>query len=291
MNTLVSVVLFSLVGALVGYVRDLKEKIERELQKRLEIERRLVVAGKFSALGEMSAGIAHEVNNPLAIISAKASLLIRRIQKGVAPQEMIKDLDKIVETTERISKIISSVRAFAQMDPLAEMKAVSVGEMIEQVTLSLKAEMDTKRVSFSTEVDGEFFVHCDRDAIVQVILHLVGNALDAIQEIDVRWVKLKVRPDGDRLLFSVSDSGPKISDEIAEKISQPFFTTKEVGKGTGLGLSVSRGMIEQHGGELILNRSSPHTQFEFTLPLSNEVFSKSSAQEFRFTAKSSSQKR
>ena len=100
----------------------------------------------------------------------------------------------------------------------------------------------------------------------QVLLNLLSNAHDAVQALSEKWVKVAVEDRGPDLLISVTDSGPGIPTEVADRLMEPFYTTKEVGKGTGLGLSISKGIIDAHQGKIELDRHSPNTRFNITLP-------------------------
>ena len=102
--------------------------------------------------------------------------------------------------------------------------------------------------------------------ISQIFINLIGNAIDAIEMLTNPWIEISVKNQKDKVVFHVNDSGPRIKDEIANKIMQPFFTTKQIGYGTGLGLSITRSIIQQHGGNFWLDRENPTTRFILELP-------------------------
>lgn len=223
----------------------------------------MISASKLSALGEMSAGIAHEINNPLAIIEGSAHRMKRILAK---PQSDISTLfglaENIQSTTIRIAKIVNGLRSFARCDGQEELMPCSL-KTIVQDTLSLCQEryrasgIDLRL----PELDGSVFLNCRPTQVSQVLINLLNNAHDAVEGQSKPWVLLEVSAGASHLEISLTDSGEKIPPPIAEKIFQPFFTTKEIGKGTGLGLSISKGIMESHGGELELNSQASHTCF------------------------------
>ena len=111
-------------------------------------------------------------------------------------------------------------------------------------------------------------IECRSYQIVQVMLNLINNAYDAVLSDKSAWIEISYEVTGTRLIIKVTDSGRGIPEKIAEKIMQPFYTTKAVGQGTGLGLSISKGLVEDHGGTLSYNPKSPNTQFVLELPVS-----------------------
>ena|GEM_PF-1705675 len=230
----------------------------------------LITSSKFSALGQMAAGVAHEINNPLAIVLGKVDLLLNSLRKGqsIESERLLKDLEKIQLTGKRIAKIVAGMKSFSrdgQKDPLIEL---SLQSLIEE-TLSLCSER-FKNHNFEVLVSTipDLGVMGRPSQLSQVLLNLLNNAFDAVAELPERWVRIEFEiQNTTSLRICVTDSGPGISDEIAQKLMQPFFTTKDVGKGTGLGLSISRGIMEDHRGALILNRNHARTQFVMELPI------------------------
>ena len=222
----------------------------------------------MAALGEMSSGIAHEINNPLAIISGKASH-IRRTAEGLAPpnEVLIKDADTINRMIERTSKIINGLKAFArdgERDPF-------VFESLDTIVQDTLALCQSKFANHEIEVKYEpleksLVLECRPIQISQVLLNLLGNAADAIERLPTKWIRIETSELGDWIEMRVIDSGAGIEPSLREKIVMPFFTTKEVGKGTGLGLSISSGIIKNHGGSLTVDPSCVNTCFTIKIP-------------------------
>lgn len=216
---------------------------------------------KFSALGVMSSGIAHEINNPLTVIKAKVHQ-IKKDFRTSSEEKMIHDLDIISRTTDRIYKIVKGLRAFARdasEDPFEKLTS----RQIIQASLDLCHE---RFQQFGVEVkiaeQAEFSINGRESQLVQVLVNLLSNAFDAIQNLNEKWIAIDVTD----YKISVTDSGQGIPKHIAQKLMQPFFTTKEVGKGVGLGLSISKGIIDDHGGYFYLDEQSLNTCFVIEFP-------------------------
>ncbi len=245
--------------------------LERErAQDLLERERlRSFAASKMSTLGEMAGGVAHEINNPLAIIHGKAGQLkqlLAKNDKTLDQDRLTVGLEKIEQTAMRISKIIRGLRAFSRNSDRDPFIPVPLRSIIED-SLELSRERFRYRgIDLRVAVVPETSIECRPSQIAQVLLNLLSNAFDAVAGLPGAWVEIVVIDDGLGARIQVTDSGLGIPDRVAERIMEPFFTTKEVGKGTGLGLSIAKGLIEDHGGSLKLDASHPSTRFEIRLP-------------------------
>lgn len=244
----------------------------RDLTVERESELKLLQSARMATLGEMAGGIAHEVNNPLAIIHGRASQILRVMDRGQLDHNKLRsDLVKIEATADRIAKIIRGLRTFSRDSANDAMSLANVNGMIAEV-LDLAGERfknhEIQLFIFATE---ELLISCRPQQIGQVLLNLINNAHDAVMRLSERWVRIDVTRSGKMIRISVTDSGKGIPAEIASKIMNPFFTTKEVGQGTGLGLSISKGIAEDHGGSLTYDPTSANTRFVFEVPLANEV--------------------
>lgn len=252
-------------------IRDISDKIEAD--DALDNERgKLLAASKMATLGEMAAGIAHEINNPLAIIQGKAWLLKKQVDENtIDPISFNTGLQTIHDTTIRISKIIHGLKAFArhgEKDPFVE---ATISSIIDD-TMELCREK-FKNNSIPVRIAGKrpYMLQCRSVQISQVFLNILSNAFDAIQGTIDPWVEVLIIELDSGIEVSITDSGKGISRAIQEKIFQPFFTTKEIGKGTGLGLSIAKGIIESHGGEFFYDKGGINTKFVIRLPKKAEV--------------------
>lgn len=240
----------------------------------VDFQKRLIVSNKFVALGEMSGGIAHEINNPLAVILGKASVLQRKLRSGnVSSEDLINDLKKIEHTAERISKIVRGLKNFSRSGEMDPMVPTPIAEILEDVLNLCQDKLNHHGVRLIAPDKIDCHINCRQHEIAQVVLNLLNNSADAldslakssIETMDL-WIKLDIHQTHDRVHISITDCGPGIPPAIAKKIMEPFFTTKAVGKGTGLGLSISKGIIEAHQGHFMYDSESKNTRFVVDLP-------------------------
>lgn len=223
---------------------------------------------KMASLGQMAGGMAHEINNPLNLILMQTYTL-RNLVKGQAAehQQIHKSIDSIEGTVDRIAKIIRGLLAFSRSSDNDPFQSTTLASIVHD-TLELCQEK-LKKEKVDLQVHGRLNIHLDcRPAqISQVLLNLIINASDAIRGLPEQWIRVEVFGKENHVAVHVVDSGRGISPEIAQRIMEPFFTTKPVGAGTGLGLSLAKGLVESHGGNLTLDPDAPHTCFVVELPL------------------------
>jgi C4-dicarboxylate-specific signal transduction histidine kinase len=262
---------------------DLQNSQEAQVQQTVK----LIHTSRLAALGEMAAGIAHEVNNPLAIISGSLQQLDRKIDKKEFQdvETLKRHTDRSQKAILRITKIINGLRLFSQQTDALPKVVVSLHEIVDD-TLNFCQEMLKARY-LKLEIGNipEVMLECHPVQISQVIINLIKNAEDALQDEkdeNERWVKIvfeSVHPD---IQIHVSNGGPKISEEIQDRLFLPFFTTKGVGKGTGLGLSISRGIMKEHGGDLVFNEAQSKTTFTLNHPQAELKMKRPLAEPFHF---------
>jgi signal transduction histidine kinase len=240
-------------------------------------------ASRLATLGEMASGIAHEINNPLAVIVGNASNLIRATEKGpqLSNERLIERLDKIVKTSHRISKIIQGLKAFARQGDKDLFTETPVPQLIEETLELCREKFYRNSVNLIVEQVPMVVLPMRSVQISQVLVNLLNNAFDAVKNLEMRQISIHFKKTDLGFSIFVTDSGGGVSEQLKKKIFEPFFTTKEVGEGTGLGLSISKGIMEDHHGELLLHEQSQQTTFEIRLPLkqpnTDEISSKKSA--------------
>jgi PAS domain S-box-containing protein len=240
----------------------------RDITERKQAEQQALVNAKLASVGELVAGVAHEINNPLTGIIGYAQLLADR--KDV-PQSVKEDLQKIYEESQRTVRIVQNLLRFArQYKP--EKSLLDINELVER-TLELEAyKMRTSNVELSTKLAADIpLMLADYNQLQQVILNIITNAQQAIAETK-RKGKIAVTAEvvEDYVRVSVADNGPGISVEDMAKIFDPFFTTKPEGSGSGLGLSVCHGIITEHGGNIYAESTRGRgTTFIIELPIAS----------------------
>lgn len=234
-------------------------------------EEQIVSSAKLSALGEMAAGIAHEINNPLCIISTSAYCLQLETQKNALDSERIKEIAQSIQTTtERASQICRSLLSFARKTDHIPPERVSLKKILLETYSLCAHRFQSLGIDFKLDVSDVLHVSCVPVEVSQVILNLLINACDAIENIEEKWIRITVHQGDGDVLIRVQDSGPGIPSEIQKNIFSPFFTTKPVGKGVGMGLSISHGLMEKNKGSL-LYEPGERTTFVLSLPLAESI--------------------
>jgi C4-dicarboxylate-specific signal transduction histidine kinase len=250
--------------------QHLDAKVKERTKQLLDAEAKLVQSAKMSALGEMAGGIAHEINTPLGTIGMLSGQVADLIDDETINRKMVKEIaGRISTTVTRIGSIISGLRTFSRDGSKDPFISAAVKQLVEG-TLALCRDK-SKSTDVKIEMDPiseDFKIKCRPTQISQVLLNLVSNACDAVAPLGERWVRVSVEaPNGGKdVCILVTDSGSGIPKETAEKLFQPFFTTKELGKGTGLGLSIAKGLIDAHSGSLTLDNECKNTRFVIRLP-------------------------
>jgi two-component system cell cycle sensor histidine kinase/response regulator CckA len=252
---------------IVGVAEDITAL--KETKQQLEQTQAQVVAkAKFAALGEMASGMAHEINNPLAVIHGLTRQLKEICSKQREENLVVREsLDTIEKMCNRIAGLVKGMRTFSRKtenDPLVD---VEFGNIVKEAVAMCGARLRDSGVAVEVNApDLETKVRCRPSELLQVLLNLLNNAYDAIEQQQEKWIQLSVFPMSKTVKIKITDSGAGVAEQVRDKIFQPFFTTKEVGRGTGLGLSISKGIVEAHGGTMTLDPSARNTCFVIELP-------------------------
>jgi len=273
-----AIVFFVLGAVLVGLVtffttRLLVREIERGDEEKKALDEQLIQSAKLASIGELSAGIAHEINNPLAVIGQEAGWM-QDILKRDSMKIPNKDVDElrdslreIAQQTGRCKEITHKLLSFARkMESV--IKDVNLSELIEDVVGIVEREAILNNIQIHRKYHEHLpLIYSDPSQLRQVLLNLFNNAMDAIQ----RGGEIKVETtigDDDMVTVKVRDTGGGIPEENLKRIFDPFFTTKPPGKGTGLGLSICHGIIDKLGGKIsVVSHVGKGTTFTIDLPL------------------------
>jgi len=234
------------------------------------LDERLLHAHKLAAIGELAAGIAHEINNPLAIIRQEAELLLRLVSRkdSLDPQdlEQLQDsLRQVVQQVDRCTEITRNLLDFARKrEPVLQL--VDIHQVIETMTMLVEKEARNNNIQIVRQYDPDPApLFSDAPQLRQVILNLLNNAAQAIGKNGT--ITIETGHDQDSLQIVIKDTGGGIPPEDLEKIFDPFFTTKPPGQGTGLGLSICHGIIQRLGGKIaVASTVGQGTAFTITLP-------------------------
>lgn len=246
------------VYALSGTIQDIDARKIAKMSYDLERQKSFQSA-KMASLGELAASMAHEINNPLGIISGYTELLL---QKDDLPTDMESMLAVIQKSCVRIAHIVSSLRKFSRTDETRPHQPLSFGAVVREAISMAQPRLKNLAVDLSFNEESEARITGNDIEIEQVILNLINNSIDAIKDLPDRWIRLSVSRKANQIVFTIDDSGNGIAHENWGKLFTPFFTTKRPGEGTGLGLSIVEGILTDHGAQIHYIPEAPNTRFE-----------------------------
>lgn len=235
----------------------------KQTQARIDQQMKLVGTAKLASLGEMSAGIAHEINNPLAIIEGLAKQLSKFVNN---PEKLALKTLQIQKATERIARIVKGLEKFSRSSERRNFSNHSLSKIVTEVLILTNAKAQRHSTAVTLDHNAEALISCDEVEIEQVMINMINNSIDAIKDQKNKWVKISIVEDDQMVLLKIIDSGPGIQEELKFKLFEPFFTTKPVGLGTGLGLSITKGILDEHKASISINSDSPNTCFEICFP-------------------------
>ena len=257
----------------IGIIRDMSENHRLEHEVR-EMQSELTHATRLSELGEMAAGIAHEINQPLTAISTYANACHRMLANEQSDaEEMLNTLHLITDQAQRAGEVVRRLRAFTKKR-LGQRQLLEINEIIDSTIRLVESDIRARNFRLDKRLASKLpKVFADNVQIQQVILNLIRNAMDAMENVPSgeNVVTIESNSDDDNhVRVSISDQGIGLTEEIAEKIFDSFFTTRDAG--TGLGLSISRSIITAHGGVIDYSPNQEGgVSFYFTLPAAVET--------------------
>jgi PAS domain S-box-containing protein len=252
--------------------------VVRDLREVAALRRNLAISGRLAAVGELAAGIAHEINNPIAFIQSNLLQLrehwrtVQKLQSGrgeAVPLEEILDeaeelVDESLDGVERVASIVRDVRGFSHAGR-SEREFADLNEILES-TLRMAAPQFRQRVHVKRELGEVPLVWCNPQQLKQVFLNLIVNAAHAVGESGV--IRVATAEAGDSAVVEIEDDGCGIPVEVIDRVFDPFFTTKAVGEGTGLGLAISYQIVHNHGGDIQVDSEPGRgSRFRLALPI------------------------
>ena len=233
-------------------------------------EEQLYHSAKMSSLGEMAAGMAHEINTPLAIINIAAEQ-IRMTCTSPNPDHALiqKKANQIDSTVGKIAQIINSLRSYSRTSITDKAEELLLNHTINETMTLCCERLKENQIDLQVNLAENFKVKSLNSHLLQILLNLINNSIDAVDQTDQPWIKIEAQLKHNVVELSVIDSGKGIPVGVQDKMMRPFFTTKSPGKGTGLGLGISQRLAENMNAKLFYDSSSPNTRFVLQLPLAS----------------------
>ena len=272
--------------------QEIKERLQAEIKlvdsydKLKSTQAQLIQSAKLASIGELSSGIAHELNQPLTVIRGISQLFKRNlVKKNSEHVKFLEQFESLERNTRRMMKIINHLRNFSRQSQ-SDFSRVEINAVLDACLLMVGEQLQLRSIEVEKCMAPNLgAVHGDPNSLEQVFLNLLTNARDAIEEArhhlpegsgpePQKADKIRIttgnNDEGSTVIIQFIDTGNGIPSTVIEQIFDPFFTTKEVGKGTGLGLSVSYGIVKEHGGDIeVVETGADGTTFQVRLPVSN----------------------
>lgn len=246
---------------------ELERKVEERTRTLKEAQEELIHAGKLAVIGQMSAGLAHELNQPLAALHTLSDNTVKFMQRGML-EEAGSNLALISDLVTHMGTLTSQLKSFARKSS-GKPRPVNVRRSLENTLFFLNRRLSQRSIQPEINVEpAELSVLADSNRLEQILVNLVANALDATEGTPTPYVGLFARTNGERAIIEVRDNGPGFGESERERLFEPFFTTKDSGGGLGLGLAISAGIARDFGGSLsAANLAEGGALFMLDLPL------------------------
>jgi C4-dicarboxylate-specific signal transduction histidine kinase len=253
---------------IMGDLRDTTEEISRREQELRDKQEQLVQAGKLATLGELTTGVAHELNNPLNNIGLFLGNLLDRLEMGSHDPEILRrDLTRSLQQVRKATEIIDHLRTFGRAAPMTR-EQVSLNEVVRSAASLLQEQFRLRDIQLTLDLDAcDARVLANAIQLEQVVMNLLTNARDAVSGSERKTIRVRTGKRGHQATIEVEDSGHGVPVDLEQRVFDPFFTTKEVGEGTGLGLSIVYGILKDHEGSISIERGeSTGARFVVSIP-------------------------
>jgi signal transduction histidine kinase len=255
-------------GYIASSINDMLNTIEEENSQRQILEQKLHQKEKLASLGNMIAGVAHEVKTPLAIIKTRIQMWQQEVKKNneIARHISPGSMQLVIDETNRLSTLVKRLLIFSR--PIdKKIKPADINKLIREVVSFIDIEKKKNSISIKHDLDADIpYIHIDENSIKQVLINVLENSVEAMPDGGLIYISSGIIPGTSKMKIEISDTGKGIPDEIFDKIFDPFFTSKE--SGVGLGLSISYQIIKAHNGEIYFSdNSSKGTKCTIELPL------------------------
>ena len=258
---------------IMGDLRETTAEMQQREQELRDKQEQLVQAGKLATLGELTTGVAHELNNPLNNTGLFVGNAIDFIELGVPDKgPIVRELRHALQQVGKATEIISHLRTFGRAAPVSR-EPISVKQVIDRALALMREQLRLRQIEVTVDLGSEeTVVMANPIQLEQVFINLLTNARDAVADSPRKAIRISSSVGPAAVEVAFADSGPGIPPGLEQRIFDPFFTTKEVGKGTGLGLSITYGIVKEHGGTIsVVSRPGEGATFLIHLPLATQV--------------------
>src|SRR5256885_13055390 len=256
---------------IMGDLRETTAEVERREQELRDKQEQLVQAGKLATLGELTTGVAHELNNPLNNIGLFVGNAIDLIELAVTEKgQIVRELRHAMQQVGKATEIISHLRTFGRAAPVSR-EPISLRQVIDRALSLMREQLRLREIEVAVDLGPEEPVVVGNPIqLEQVFINLLSNARDAVADSPRKAIRISDSVGAEGVEVALADTGPGIPPGLEQRIFDPFFTTKEVGKGTGLGLSITYGIVKEHGGTIsVKSRPGEGATFLIHLPLAS----------------------
>ena len=254
---------------IMGDLRETTAEMQRREQELRDKQEQLVQAGKLATLGELTTGVAHELNNPLNNTGLFVGNAIDLIELGAPDKgQIVRELRHAMQQVGKATEIISHLRTFGRAAPFSR-EPISLRQVIERALSLMREQLRLREIEVALDLGPEEPVVVGNPIqLEQVFINLLTNARDAVADSPRKAIRISDSVGAEGVEVALTDTGPGIPPGLERRIFDPFFTTKEVGKGTGLGLSITYGIVKEHGGTIsVTSRPGEGATFLLQLPL------------------------
>jgi C4-dicarboxylate-specific signal transduction histidine kinase len=254
---------------IMGDLRETTIEVERREQELRNKQEQLVQAGKLATLGELTTGVAHELNNPLNNIGLFVGNAVDLVELGETDKErIIREMERALQQVRKATEIITHLRTFGRAAPFSR-DPVSLRQVLTQALSLMQEQLRLRAIQVTTDLGSEEpIVLGNALQLEQVFVNLLTNARDAVANSPRKMIRISLTAHSRTAEIAFADSGPGVPPGLEHRIFDPFFTTKEVGQGTGLGLSITYGIIKELGGTIsVVSPPGEGATFLIRLPL------------------------
>ncbi|MBN2408047.1 MAG: GHKL domain-containing protein [Elusimicrobia bacterium] len=262
----IELAVFLIVGAVIGYLSEMNNRLRENMRKQNLMEEQLMQQSKLASIGKLAAGVAHELNNPLTTIMACNDLLKDSLKDDLTDDDE-ENMDMLIDSANRMKKIILDLRTFSRSGKKPKMEPSDLNSIIDDVVKIVESELQRNDITLEKKLGTIPSVQADKDKIMQVLINLINNSIDALEKRRNKKISISTRYNDDdkSVNIIIRDNGVGIDSKNNTHVFDPFFSTKQEERGVGLGLSIVHGIIKEHDGSISLSsQKGKYTEFTLT---------------------------